>query len=238
MTASDGSSSRWIETSPAPGIVIPYQPRHRDAVRRIYADTAFFGDPVEAFFDDRTLFADLGIDAYLDGYPDFAWVAESEGDVVGYIVGCPAGDGAVRRRNLARWPGIFQRLATGRYRLGRKTFSYLRDQVLAAVRGELLEIRSDLYPANLHINLLPQYRGRGLGSALLGAYLSRLSSTGVPGVHAVATDRNPAALRLYRRFGFRVLAESTTGAWKRYLGGNVRLLAFGLLLDAGSGAAT
>ncbi len=216
--------------------VVPYQPHHRDAVRTIYADTAFFGAPVEAYFDDRGLFADLGIDSYLEHYADYAWVAESDGSVVGYIVGCPRGDGEVRRRNLARLPRILGRLAAGRYRVGRKTLSYVWDQAIAAARGELIEIHSDLYPANLHINLLPTHRGHGLGTALLRAYLARLSSDGVPGVHAVTTDRNEAAVHLYLGFGFTVLAEATTAAWKRHVGGPLRLIAFGLRLPAGTSA--
>jgi len=228
LTASAGSSSTWIEAMHSHERIVPYQPRHRDAVRAIYAETAFFGAPVEAYFDDRNLFADLGIDPYLEHYADYAWVAESEGNVVGYIVGCPRGDGEIRRRNLARLPRILERLVMARYRVGRKTLAYVRDQLFAAARGELIEIRSDLYPANLHINLLPTHRGHGLGSALLRAYLARLSSDGVPGAHAVTTDKNEAAVRLYLRFGFAVLAEATTAAWKRHIGGPLRLIAFGL----------
>ncbi len=232
MTASVGFSSPWSENGPGPGLIVPYHPRHRDAVRRIYAETAFFGEPVETYFDDRTLFADLGIDMYLDYYPEYAWVAESQGIAVGYIVGCPMGDRAIRRRNLARSPRILWRLIAGRYRIGRKTLAYVWDQALAAVRRELVEIHSGLFPANLHINLLPAYRGCGLGSALLRAYLTKLASDGVPGVHAVTTSRNVAAARLYQKFGFTVLAEAVTTAWRRYVNGPVHIIAFGLLLGA------
>lgn len=231
MTASVGSSSTWTDGNASPACVIPYTPDYRDAIRRIYAETAFFGEPVETYFDDRNLFADLGIDTYLDHYPEYAWAAQSEGRIVGYIVGCPLGDGQMRRHNLARLPRILGRLAAGRYRVGRKTLAYLRDQALAALGGELLEIRSESYPANLHINLLPAHRGHGLGAALLRAYLRKLAADGVPGVHAVTTERNEAAVRLYRGFGFTVLAEATTHAWKRYVGGPLRLIAFGLRLS-------
>lgn len=232
MTAWVGPSSTWTEAIHESSPIIPYQPRHRDAVRRIYAQTAFFGEPVEVYFDDRNLFADLGIDAYLEHYPNYAWVAQSGGDVVGYIVGCPRGDGAIRQHNLMRLPRILARLVAGRYHVDRKTLAYVRDQLRAALRGELVEIHSDLYPANLHINLLPAHRGHGLGTALLRAYLAQLRSEGVPGVHAVTTDRNTAAIHLYRRFGFAVLAETVTTAWERHVGGPVRIIAFGLLLAA------
>lgn len=208
----------------------PYQPCHRDAVRRIYADTAFFGEPVEAYFNDRNLFADLGIDIYLNHYPNYTLVAETADGVAGYITGCPGGPAAIRRHTLAALPGILWRLATRQYRLGRRTLTYVYDETRAALRGELLEVRSDIYPANLHINLLAAHRGRGLGSALLRAYLEKLTCEGLPGVHAVATTRNQAALRLYRGFGFVTLSEKPTRMWTRYVNADVRLVALGLRL--------
>ena len=39
----------------------PYQQSDRDDVFCIAADTAFFGEPVEAFLDDRRLFCDAFI---------------------------------------------------------------------------------------------------------------------------------------------------------------------------------
>jgi len=204
-----------------------YGPADRAAVRRIYADTAFFGEPVEAHFDDRELFADLGIEVYLEAFPEHAWVAVEAGEVVGYVLGCPAGDGAVRREVIRRMPAVLGRLLRGRYRIGRRTLSYFLDNAWAGLRGGLLEIQDPRYPANLHINLRRGYRGRGLGSRLLAAYLDHLGRLGVRGVHAVTTDRNPGAARLFEKAGFRLLERRQTPVWRRHLSEGVSLLGFG-----------
>jgi predicted N-acetyltransferase YhbS len=47
------------------------------------------------------------------------------------------------------------------------------------VQAELLQN----FPAHLHTNLRQPYRGQGVGRELIDAFLSALSSQGVPGVH-------------------------------------------------------
>ena len=57
-------------------IVRPYRQGDRDAVHRIAADTAFFGEPVEAFLDDRRLFCDAFCSYYTDLEPELASIVE------------------------------------------------------------------------------------------------------------------------------------------------------------------
>ena len=210
--------------------VRPYRPEDREAVRRIYADTAFFGEPVETYFDDRELFADLGVAAYLRCFPQYVFVADSDEGVCGYILGCPTGDVGIRKQVMVLLPGILTALACRRYRLGRKSLLYGLDNLWVALRGELIEVHDRRYPANLHINVAAGRRGQGLGSALLDAYLEKLRSEGIAGVHLVTTELNQAAVRLYRRHGFELLTSRPSRLWYRYLGRELQLLAFGLTL--------
>jgi len=214
-------------------LVRPYRPEDRAGVRRVYADTAFFGEAVEVFFDDRELFADLGVSVYTDHYADHIFVTDSAGEIVGYILGSPAGDADVRAHTLRLLPRVLGRLVTCHYRIGRKTFIHVAMNVWAGVCDELLEIRSPTYPANLHINLEADHRGYGLGTALMRAYLDKLQSEGVPGVHVVTTNQNKAAIQLYRHAGFQLLQEKRTRIWQRYVDGEVCLMALGLRLDEG-----
>lgn len=199
-------------------------------VRSIYADTAFFGAPVERYFDDRDLFADLGVTAYLRSFPDYVYVATAGAVVAGYVLGSPSGDAGVRRENMRLLPGIAAGIVSGRYRIGRKTIAYVARLTRAALRGELLEINDPSYPANLHINVDRDYRGHGLGTALMHSYLERLRQEGVEGVHLVTTDENQAALHLYHKLGFRQLASKRTRLWRPYLGRDLSLIALGLPL--------
>ncbi|MEM7776667.1 MAG: GNAT family N-acetyltransferase, partial [Pseudomonadota bacterium] len=57
------------------------------------------------------------------------------------------------------------------------------------------------YPVHLHINLHPDWRSRGLGSRLIEAFATVVSSRGYGGVH-VFTEANARNVEFYRRNGF------------------------------------
>jgi hypothetical protein len=59
-------------------LIRPYQPKDRESVFRIAADTAFFGAPIEAYMEDRNVFLDAFYAYYIDLEPEHAWVACSE----------------------------------------------------------------------------------------------------------------------------------------------------------------
>lgn len=54
----------------------------------------------------------------------------------------------------------------------------------------------------------PEFRGRGLGSALLAMADDLATATGKPGLSLVVSDTNAAARRLYERCGYRERARS------------------------------
>lgn len=71
----------------------------------------------------------------------------------------------------------------------------------------------------LSIAVLPQHRGQGIGTALLGCLFS--SSPGSSSISLSVSGDNPA-LKLYQRFGFRIVGENagsftmirdTVGTW-------------------------
>jgi RimJ/RimL family protein N-acetyltransferase len=54
-----------------------------------------------------------------------------------------------------------------------------------------------------------------------------------PGIHLNTTSRNRAAIRLYEKFGFEVLARHKTTVWEPWLPGeSIENLLFGKLLSA------
>lgn len=57
------------------------------------------------------------------------------------------------------------------------------------------------------ISLLPEYRGQGLGSALLGAMLDRLRQLGYRQASLAVQKRN-YAVRMYQKAGFRTVDEN------------------------------
>jgi GNAT superfamily N-acetyltransferase len=60
---------------------------------------------------------------------------------------------------------------------------------------------SKRYPAHLHVNVTPRYRGFGIGGRLIDAFVADTRQAGAAGVHVV-TSAASANVRFYNRNGF------------------------------------
>lgn len=183
-----------------------YEPRDRHAVREICRSTAY-GGAEEALVDPH-LFVDLMIRAYTDFAAGGVWVAERRGDVVGYLAG---GFDERRLQRVQAWrvvPGALAR-ALGRGLLWRRSLWRL----LADLPGFVAEGRKvkepdeERYPAHLHVNLLPESRGRAVGRRLVERFLDEARRRKLSGVRAVVYETNQPARRFFERLGFRPLSR-------------------------------
>lgn len=77
------------------------------------------------------------------------------------------------------------------------------------------------YPAQLHVNIDADWRGQGVGRALVDAFCDHARAAGAPGVH-VFTGRGMRNVRFYEAAGF---AEVGAVAWN---GHEIVMLARGL----------
>ncbi len=210
--------------------VRPFELHDRQPLLQIGADTAFFGAPIEAYMEDRRIFMDAFYAYYTDYEPQHAWVACANNQVVGFLTGC-VDSKAHHRVFLSKiLPAVVWKFLTGQYHPGPKTWQYVRAAAGAARRGEIAGADEKRYPAHLHINLLPAWRGLGLGRGLMEAYLNQLSSLGVPAVHLQTTSLNAAACRLYEKAGFHLLDARPTRMYAHLVDGPVENRCYGLEL--------
>ncbi len=160
-------------------------------------------------FEDRELAADILTRLYTDFPAGRVLVADSGGLVVAYLAGCfrtaaysrlfhfrvlPAALAAALRRGtlVHRWfwgvaPGIL------RSRLAHR-------RMPAPLLAE--------YAAHLHINILPGFRGAGLGRALVTRFIELAAREKVTGVHVSVRADNIAGRRFFERMGFSILVPA------------------------------
>lgn len=178
-----------------------YRSADRDSVRRIAFLTGYMGEPVDWLWRDAPSFADLITRYYTDREPESLFVADRAGEVVGYLTGCVesarARGSAARessqlmRRGALLWPGVAGFL-------WRSMFDVMRDRRMPD------EVLCDpRWPAHLHIDLLPEARGRGVGRRLMGRWLGRLRELGSAGVHLGTFAENRKAIGFFEACGFR-----------------------------------
>ena len=207
-----------------------YRPTDRAAVYQLCGDAAFFGAPIENFFDARQLFFDTFAAYYTDLASDHLWVAESAdgrpGDIAGYLMGCPdtADNNRWFRANVRQ---IIRRTITLQYRgLTPKTLRFAWNYL--HLRAPYLDLSP--YPAHLHINTRVELRGSGIGTALMRAYLDQLRNENIPGVHLETSSENKIAVPWYEKLGFQLLQRTPTDLYKASVGHSIDLLVYGLRL--------
>lgn len=183
-----------------------YEPTDIEAVRDVCFATGLMGDPIEAQFGDRDTFAHLFCDWYLLNRPETCWVVDDagspagRGDVVGYLIASPDPPDESRHqrevltRHLLRRRVILRRDTVGFF--GRAVADLARD------RRALAPVDRRRYPAEMHINLMPAARGRGLGASLVGALFDQLSDMRVPGIHLGTFGENSGAIAFFESQGF------------------------------------
>ncbi len=182
------------------------------AIARLSHQTLLLGREGSFVFPSEALWGELFVAPYLRR-GCCAFVAEEEGEVVGYILGA-CGTLPLVLDLLLRLPALLFRLLLGRYGPLLPHLRYLLRLLLfpgpKAPKGR--------YPAHLHIAVDPKAQGRGVGKALLAAFLDCLKEKGVRGVQLSTTRANQAARRLYRSQGFRLYAKRASPFWAPYLG--------------------
>jgi ribosomal protein S18 acetylase RimI-like enzyme len=185
-------------------VIRPYTPQDRAAVRRICCDTADSGQPLEGFFADREVIADLVTRYYTDIAPQCTWVAADGDGVVGYLTGCLDTARAGRTILWRVVPAVFVKA------VGRGTFWQRPTRVLLRLNWRdwfrSLFARSGVsvaeYPAHLHINLTAAARGHGVGRQLVERFYEQMRAAGVRGVHAAVSGANAGGQQFFQALGF------------------------------------
>lgn len=167
------------------GIIRPFRPADREAVREISRHTAFRNRGFDSVFEDGELFADYWTRYYTDFEPESCLVAEEGGRVIAYLLGCVDSGHFVAVMGRRILPPIllriFVRLLTGRYRrpVTRRTLWWL----LSRSWREAPPLNRKLFPAHYHCNVLSPGHRKRYYSRMVVIFLDRLAEMGIERLH-------------------------------------------------------
>ena len=113
----------------------PFQPDDRDALFKIAADTAYFGDPIEAYLEDRRIFLDAFYAYYTDLEPEHIWVAEAGGRWPVFSPAASTQKTTVQTHEIIR-PRAWRKFLRGAYRIGPRGCDTYSSYSLQACRGD------------------------------------------------------------------------------------------------------
>jgi len=203
MRESDGHTQNVSKARLARAVVRKYRLEDRDAVRRICYDTGLMGHPIGPYFGCFELFADYWMNYYTDYEPESAFVAELDGQVIGYLVGCRETSKQQHLHNKIIMRQIRRKFLTFGYKIDRRVFIFLWRFFRSIWRREFVQEPIADYPAHLHMNLIEGYRSGGIGARLLSTFMDYLRENDIKGLHLGTTTYNKLAVLLYKKWGFR-----------------------------------
>lgn len=182
----------------------PYLPSDRSDIADVCVRTGDGGADATGLFSSDGLLPDIYALPYVDHEPELAFVVDNGERAVGYILGTADTRAFARWFSTEWWPSV-----AGRYDGASDS-----DRGIVASAGNperMLVAAADEYPAHLHIDLLPEAQGQGLGRQLVDTLAAALAARGIAGLHLVVGTDNTRAQAFYRRVGFDELASGPDG---------------------------
>ena len=171
------------------------------ALCRVCLRTGAAGQDATAREDDPELMGMIYAVPYQVLEPDFAFVIEGLGGVAGYLFGAPD-TASFNVRLAAKWyPALQARVADP----GPDPALWRgSDWARRTIHHPPVAIPRSLaaYPSHGHIDLLPEARGRGIGTRCVAFLEGRLAAAGSTGLFLDVHPENQRALGFYRSIGY------------------------------------
>jgi ribosomal protein S18 acetylase RimI-like enzyme len=186
-----------------------YRPSDLDAVYDICIRTGDGGADARGLYTDDRLLGDVFAAPYVTLEPEHAHVLDDgTGAAVGYILGTADTPRFVRRYREEWLPAT-----AGRYPQPAVPPVTADDSMLMLLHHPERMLVAEMadHPAHLHIDLLPEWQGKGWGRGLIASFLAGLRAAGVAGVHLSMLTSNVAARAFYDRLGFTEVPVADAG---------------------------
>ena len=194
-----------------------------DALYAISLATGFAGAGAAHLYEDGMLLGHIYSAPYARLEPDLALVVEDEAGVAGFAVGTTDTESWEARLEREWWPDLRKRYADPTGAPGDWTVDQRRCAMIHHPERTPVNI-AQVYPAHLHLNLLPRLQHQGLGTMLLAAWLQRAHGRGAQAVHVGINRANMRAQEFWERRGFQPLTAD---------GGATRTVWMGRLRSSG-----
>lgn len=169
-------------------------------------------------FDDRKLFSYFFCSYYLFYEKEHCFVAvDSDHDnrVVGYIIGAANTKKQITMFIIKMSWRIGLRLLYTLFKYP-STLKSIRNILKNKTYKHIPKNFYNEYPAHLHINLLPEYQGKSIGTLLLSAFENHIRNnpdSSKKGIHLKTSNINSKAVKFYTKNGYTKLLEFPDTLW-------------------------
>ncbi len=181
----------------------PYQPSDLNDLYRICLLTADSGKDATHLFSDPELVGHFSAAPYVVFEPELCFVVVCSGKLEGYILGTKDSEKFYQRCEKEWFPSLRKK-----YIMPLDDDNSHQTRIIRLIQTGLV-LKNDLieYPAHLHIDLLPETQGQGMGRKLMNTFIDKLRELGVPALHLEVSKTNEGAIKFYQRMDFHIIKE-------------------------------
>jgi len=180
-----------------------YQPSDLSALYNICLQTANSGKDATHLLSYPKLVGDLYAAPYAVFEPDLCFVVTCSGKPSGYILGTRDSEKFYQCCAIEWFPKLREK-----YPLPSVNDNSWDAPIIRLIyKDRVIKKELEDYPAHLHIDLLPEIHGQGIGRDLMHTFLNRLRKFGVPAVHLEVGGTNLGAIKYYQKMGFQIIKE-------------------------------
>jgi len=184
-------------------IIRPFHPSDLVDLYHICLLTADSGKDASAKYKDPDLVGQFYAAPYAVLEPDLCFILDISGKPCGYILGTRDSQQFYERCEKEWFP-----LLRKRYPFPPPDEVSFDATIIRLIHnGHLLKPELAGYPAHLHIDILPEGQGSGMGRKLMETFMDKLRQHEVPALHLQVGKANPGAVKFYERLGFQIIIE-------------------------------
>lgn len=166
--------------------------------------TGLNGKTVEPILKDKFKIGHYFAAPYVHYNKDCCFVATDKGIPKGYIVGTSDTVNYTKWLN-SNWLPQIRNL----YDFSSEPSHPFLQFINGCIKNDtVVESRLYEYPAHLHIDLLPELQGKGLGRKLTEIFFRKCREKGASALHLGVSKQNPGAYTFYLKMGMFVISES------------------------------
>lgn len=184
-------------------IIRPYKESDFFSLYEICLKTGDSGKDATGLFKDPTLLGNFYSAPYAVIHPELTFILAENDIPLGYILGTSDSQFFYHESEKKWFPPLREK-----YSLPDENDTTPDARIIRLIhkghvpRPELLS-----YPAHLHIDILPEGQGQGMGKKLMETFINKLIEMKVPALHLEVGKKNINAIKFYEKIGFQIIKE-------------------------------
>lgn len=180
-----------------------YHPTDLTALYKICLQTANSGGDATELFNNPELVGHFYMAPYVQFEPELAFIVTNNNEPCGYIIGTKDSQQFFKKCETDWFPKL-----RNRYPLSDEDNQIHDSRIINRINeGHIVKEELKPYPAHLHINLLLETQGKGIGRKLMEVFINNLKGLNVPALHLEVGKANPGAIKFYKKMSFQIIKE-------------------------------